>query len=180
MRGLFTITLWMLAMAFCYGQQQEESITSRLKLQMDDYRNGKASPLNGKAFEGSGTMQLKSSGTEKASSFNGSKKFGGSDSFTTRSFLGLKNPWFGKKVYASDSASLWSKSLVGNADKKYAVSTAPEKGYKDAKKAAQKSNSEVEQKPFLARGAAQGALDEAKSKKDLTIDDVRSILNKNH
>jgi len=178
MRGLLTITFSILAMVVCHGQQQEQSINQRLKLQMDDYRNGKESPMNSKAFAGNSTLNIKGSQTEKASAYLGAKKFGGSDSFTTRDFFGLKNPWFGKKVYNSDAASLWSKSLVANADKKFAVSATSEKAYKDATKQAQKSTPVVEQKPFIPRGAAQGALD--KANKDLSIDDVRSILNKNH
>jgi len=179
MRGVLTITFSLLAMAFCYGQQQEQSINQRLKLQMDDYRNGKSSPMNSKAFVGSSSLNIKGSQTEKASAYLGAKKFGGADSFTTRSFFGLKNPWFGKKVYSADSASLLSKSLVANADKKYEVSTTPEKAYKDAKKQAQKSTPVVGQREFIPEGSAQGALDQAKANKNLSIDDVRSILNKN-
>jgi len=177
MRVLPTIFLWLLVVALCPAQEQEKKLSNILERNMKNYREGLSSPLNGKAFEGTADVKIKKSKDETTSFFAGKKQFG-SDSYTTRSFFGLKNPWFGKKVMKTDEASLWSKSLVGNADKKFAVDAASIREFPQAKKSAQGTNHIVEKKTFVAEGKAQGALDQTKPQ--LTIDEVREILNKNH
>lgn len=175
MRAVLAISLWLLAVALCPAQEQEKKLSNILERNMKNYREGMSSPLNGKAFEGNGELQIKKSKDEK-SSFGGTKKFGAS-TYTTRSFFGLKNPWFGKKVVKTDEASLWSKSLVANADKKFAVDAASVREFSQSKKSLEDTNHIVEKKTFVAEGKAQGALDQAKPQ--LTIDEVREILNKN-
>lgn len=177
MRAIFTIFFWLLAAVVCLAQQQEKTLMDRLDASQKNWNAGMSSPLNGKKFEGTADLKIKKSKDETSSFFGGKKQFG-SDSYTTRSFFGLKNPWFGKKVMKTDEASLWSKSLVANADKKFAVDAASIREFPQAKKSAQGTNHIVEKKTFVAEGKAQGALNQTKPQ--LTIDEVREILNKNH
>jgi hypothetical protein len=177
MRVLLTTSLWLMMMAFCYGQQQEQTLKERIDSTMDKWNAGMSSPLNGKKFNGSGSFEIKSSSDQKGSFFGGKKKFG-SDSFVTREFWGLKNPWFGKKVFATENAGLWSKSLIANADTKYSVKSEPIKGFSSSKKKVDVSTEVVETKTFIPKPAAQGALDATKPQ--LSINEVREILNKNH
>lgn len=180
MRGVLPIILWLLAASCCLAQEQEIKLSNILERNMADIKSGKASPLTNKAFQSSTTMDLKKSGDEKMS-YRDRKKGFGSDPFTTRSFFGLKNPWFGKKVFKSDAAGPWSKTSVTDANEKYKVETAKTDAFAQSKKKVNTSSQVVESKPFLGKGAVQGALDaENPKKKDLSIDDVREILNKNH
>jgi hypothetical protein len=163
-----------MAVALSPAQQQEKTLMERLDSTQKRWNEGMSSPLNGKKFEGTGDLKIKTS--DVGGAYRGSKGYG-SDSYTTRSFFGLKNPWFGKKVMKTDSANLWSKSLVANADKKFAVDAASIREFPQAKKSAQGTNHIVEKKTFIVEGKAQGSLDQ--TKQQLTIDEVREILNKN-
>jgi hypothetical protein len=97
-----------------------------------------------------------------------------------RSFLGIKNPWFGKEVYDSNKASLWSKTLITNADKKIAVKSSEASKFYLADKKAAKREEPVRTSAYLGRGGAQGSLDRISDQigKNLTIEQVREILNK--
>lgn len=134
-----------------------------------------ANPLSSKKFEGTGDLDLKKdSGNLK--SFE-TKKFSDSK-FETRSFLGIKNPWFGNKVYDTGKKDQWAKDALNGKDNKFSVEQAVVKGYEPGKKEAVLNGGTVETKTFAERGKAQGALTDDQ-RKNLTIDDVREILNKN-
>jgi hypothetical protein len=64
--------------------------------------------------------------------------------------------------------------------KSYDVKQASTATYVAASKKANSSKTEVPQKPFLVQGGAQGAMQQIsdKVKKEMTIDDVRELLNK--
>ncbi len=98
-----------------------------------------------------------------------------------RSFLGLKNPWFGKKIYESNQATVWSKTLITNADAEFPVkATKTEKFYQADKKVSRREEP-VKTSAYLGRGSSQGRLDEISEKidKNMTVEQVREILNKN-
>lgn len=132
-------------------------------------------PLASKKFEGGNGMDLKKKSTDEKSTF-ATKDFT-SEKFQTRSFLGIKNPWFGNKVYDTKS-DYWAKEASQEKDKKFAVDEARMKSFEQGKKEAVLNGSTIETKTFTERGRAQGALKDDQ-RENLTIDDVREILNKN-
>jgi len=187
MRFGLSILFLLAGFARCHAQQQEQGIldridSSRNRAMAAMNRGAKRDPSLGSALQnkkfngGSGiVLDKKAAGPQ---SFRYDQKFSASHYNATRNFFGLKNPWFGKKVFAADEANLWSKSAMPNAEKKYRVENARVKEFYQAGKKAATTRDPVETKPFLGKGSAEGAV--AQMKKDLTIDDVREILNKNH
>jgi len=100
--------------------------------------------------------------------------------YDTRSFLGIKNPWFGKKSYQSDEASLFSKTLMDD-DKKFSVKKADAGESYLADKTAPPSREIVETKTYEPTGKTPGTLQAISKKmsKEMTIEQVRDLLNKN-
>jgi hypothetical protein len=166
--------LWILATVSLMAQQQERKLLERIQrpdMQLE-------SQFQSKSYSGSSGPNFKSSPLSKKSyGANESpliKEFSGS-----RSFLGIKNPWFGQRVFAAKSASLISRTGF-DPSKSYDDKQASTATYVAASKKANSSKTEVPQKPFLVQGGAQGAMQQIsdKVKKEMTIDDVRELLNK--
>lgn len=136
------------------------------------------SQFQSKSYTGSSGTKFKSSPlSEKSYGANESpltKEFSGS-----RSFLGIKNPWFGQRIFAAKPATLISRTGF-DPSKSYDVQRASTATYVAASKKANSSKTEVLPKPFLVQGGAQGAMQQIsdKVKKEMTIDDVRELLNK--
>lgn len=156
------------------AQQQEKTLMDRI--QRPDMQQG--SPLQSKSYEGTSNLKIKSAAAaSKTYGVAGSanlKEFQGS-----RSFLGIKNPWFGERTYDAKSASLTSQG-GGDLTKSYRVKQAAVSPYSASTRSANPSKPEVPLKPFLVQGEAQGAMQQIsdKVKKEMTIDDVRELLNK--
>lgn len=102
------------------------------------------------------------------------------DKFATRSFFGIKNPWFGRKTVATDQASLWSKTAVANADKSFAVDSANTREFYQADKVAGERLEEISTRSTKIEPKAQGMMDTISNQKNLTVEQVRELLNKNH
>lgn len=120
---------------------------------------------------------------------NFDKKLGGNQSFridkdvspggfATRSFLGIKNPWFGNKVAKTGAASLWSKTDVANANKKFAVDSADTREFYQADKKAAERTDPVVTRSTKVEPKYQGFIDKTMSQKNLTVEEVRELLNK--
>lgn len=156
------------------AQEQEKKLLDRI--QCPDMQLGSA--LQSKGFAGVTGAGVKASSfankTLVTSEAGSVREFGG-----TRSFLGIKNPWFGKRSY-DGNAALLSTRMGLDISKSYSVKPAAIEPYAAASKKAQAANSQVPIKPFLVQGEAQGALQQIsdKVKKEMTIDDVRELLNK--
>ena len=97
-----------------------------------------------------------------------------------RSFFGIKNPWFGEKVFNAGEAGLWSKSLVANSDRKVSAGQTGTKSFASEGKAAP-AEAPVETKVFIAQGSAQGSVSGVSDRihKEMTVEEVRELLNKN-
>lgn len=102
-----------------------------------------------------------------------------SEKFATRSFLGIKNPWFGRKTVATDKASLWSKTDIANANKKFAVDAAATREFYQTDKKAGLRLAEVPTRSTKVEAKAQGMMDTISNQKNLTVEQVRELLNKN-
>ena len=102
----------------------------------------------------------------------------------TRSFFGLKNPWFGRKVFDTASSSLTSRTAKEAQEQFKTDAFAVKQFDKGTKEDLRDSSATVptadQPRPYLVPGKTQQGLDKFTQnlKKDLTIDDVRDLLNK--
>lgn len=176
MRGIRLIALWLLAGACCFAQQDDKKLLERVLAKPD---MSQINPMNEKKFDGGGFVLKKAS--SGASSFAYDQKASAEKYRGVRSFLGLKNPWFGKKIYESNPATVWSKSLFVNAGTEFPVEAAKTEKFYQANKKASRREEPVRTSAYLGRGSSQGRLDEISDKidKNMTIEQVREILNKN-
>jgi hypothetical protein len=98
--------------------------------------------------------------------------------------LGIKNPWFGKKVFATD-ANREAQKAARESQQTFRTQAFATREYDQGRKADfRDASTEVpaaaEPRPYLVPGKTQGAMDRYTENlhKDLTIDDVRDLLNK--
>ncbi len=156
------------------AQSDDRKLMDRLL--KPDLSKGKTD-LQNKTFESSSLKIGKANLGEPT--FDADKK-ANTQVFETRSFLGINNPWFGKKVYKTDKASSWSKTVVQNVDRQYQVKDAETRQFFQAKKKVEEPAAPMENKKATLQGTAQGALNaySEKATRDLTIDDIRQLLNK--
>ncbi|HRJ71192.1 MAG TPA: hypothetical protein PLS03_03145, partial [Terrimicrobiaceae bacterium] len=84
------------------------------------------------------------------------------------------------KVYVAEKANVFSKSLIPNADREVEVGKSQTREYYQAEKSVKTGDEIVKTQPYFGRGAAQGAMDKLSERvgQDMTIDEVREILNK--
>lgn len=176
MRFLLLILAGCCLTASAMAQKQEKTLAERLDPRTSVDMSLENS-MNGKAFKGvGGTDVTKKSSLLKAYAID--KKVT-EKSYGTRSFLGIKNPWIGSRTYESKEVSLLSKSLVANIDRKVAVTNAEADQFNLADKKIPKADAVVKTRASTEKGVAQGAMDMLSEKnKDMTIDEVREILNK--
>jgi hypothetical protein len=167
-------SLFLLIQASAFAQKQEQKLLERI--QRPDMQLG--NPLQSKSFSSVGGPGLKSAPfadkTHSTAQSGTLREFSG-----TRSFLGIRNPWFGQRAYDAKPASLASR--VGlQTSKPYPLKGASAKPFSNAEKNANASKPAFASKPFLLDGEAQGAMRQIseKVKKEMTIDDVRELLNK--
>lgn len=170
----FGIGFLLLAVFSLHAQEQEKKLLDRI--QRPDMQL--ASPLQAKVFSGVSGVGIKTASF--ANKTHGTAQSGMIRDFPdTRSFLGIKNPWFGQRSYEAKSASLSSR-LGLDISKTYALKAAATDSFPGLTKKANTTKQAVSAKPFLLQGEAQGSLQQIsdKVKKEMTIDDVRELLNK--
>lgn len=136
----------------------------------------RANPMGEKAFTGKPFEGRTFSATEEYAGVKPAR----TREFATREFLGIRNPWFGKKVYATEAARDLNRYVLadrGYASRPVETETAPD-GERTAllRDAAEADNTRA----FAVRGKAQGSIDAAyPSGGPLSIDEVRELLNRN-
>ena len=172
----FRVALLLVATAATGAAQvQERKLMDRvLKPDME-----LGNPLQAKSFsEGSSVALRKAS--ESRDSYAGVRDAYIKDFAYTRSFLGIKNPWFGGKVYDTAAASLLTKSALVNADREVPVKKEEAAGYYDATKSVNYGSPVVPVREFIPSPAAQGSVSGISDKINdkMTIDEVRELLNK--
>jgi len=157
------------------AQDQERKLVDRVMKPDMELSN----PLQTKSFGQTSSVALRQAG-ESRDSYAGVRDAYIKDFAYTRSFLGIKNPWFGGKVYDTKGASLLTKSALVNADREVPVKKAEAAEYYDATKAANFGSPVVPVRPFIPQAAAQGAVSGISDKINdkMTIDEVRELLNK--
>lgn len=173
----------LLAFSFCTGallaQQQERTLAQRLDFVPIKPGEGWANPLSDKKFNNASVVSEKS--TLKTGTYAEEKGFDAGTYSNTRSFFGIKNPWFGRKVFQSDQANLTTKYELKATEKQFGTDKARVKSFAETdREPLDALQAPAETRPFLVQGKSQKALDQQSNQKELTIDDVRKILNKNH
>jgi hypothetical protein len=192
MRRVLPILCLLLVAAVARAQQQEQTMLDRIetnyrKAMLGQDANGKKDPaltssLSRKKFEGGNAAASKTFGT---SEFGGTKS-AGIKNYQTRSFLGVKNPWLGKKVFEG-SRNFDAGKAAQESQQKYEAQSFAVREYnqgrkEDLKDLAAKPTGAAEPRPYLIQGKTQGGVDQFTQnvQKDLTIDDVRNLLNTGH
>lgn len=170
------ILFFFLSLAIAHCQTQERKLIDRIL--KPDMTLG--SSFQDQAYEGAGVLSLRSLPDAKAK-FRGTRSADVGGFPLTRSFLGIKNPWFGGKVYDTKKAAFWARSLL-DPDKKVPVKRAEAVEFYDAGKQANFGSPVVPTRKYVPQGAAPGAVGQIteKIKKEMTIDEVRELLNKPH
>ncbi len=167
------VTLLVLAgHALC--QEQEKGFLERLTKVPDMEL---ANPMQDRAFEGGGGLDVKDArGLD--GKFSTPEEFRAGNYRQTRSFLGIKNPWFGSRVFETRTVRVDSSPTFDIA-KEFATQPEASRPYIDSKREIP-ATTPVPTRAYPVRGGAQGTLDPVgeKARKDLTIDEVRELLNK--
>lgn len=198
MRVTATLFAWLIVLITCHAQntmpmsaytdsdmmQRWDSATKKAIAATQPQPTGKkprkADPLltnsfQGRKFDGgAGSFDKKLSGQKD---FLYDKKTSASK-FGTRSFFGLKNPWFGAKVVDTGKASLWSKTEVANAEKKFPIDSASTREFYQADKKASERQAPYSTGTTKVEPKAQGILSGISEQKNLTVEQVRELLNK--
>lgn len=137
-------------------------------------KTDKANPMGDKGFKAAPFA---------SSEFRGAREYGGVKSaatkeYGTRKFFGIRNPWFGKRVYETRAAQELTRYVLS--DKSFASRAVEPKAARDAGKRAAGVDGAVDTRDFLARGKSQGSLNNTYSSGPaLSLDEVRELLNRN-
>jgi hypothetical protein len=162
--------------ACCFAQQDEKKLLERVLAKPD---MSQINPMNAKKFDSGGFLMKKAA--PGSSSFLYTQKASTEKYENVRSFLGIKNPWIGRKVHESGEASVWSKTLIRNKNTAYPVESVSAGKFHEAERRASRREQPFRTSANLAQGSAQGRLDQLSEQidKNMTIEQVREILNKN-
>jgi hypothetical protein len=162
-----------------FAQEQERTLAQRLNYIPTKPGEGWANPLATKQFNKASVVRTEDK--VKAGSYSGEKEFDAGTYSNTRSFFGIKNPWFGRKVFKTEQENLSTKYELKATEKQFLTDKARVKSFAETDRVPVDSlEGPTETRPFLVQGKSQKALDQQSNQKELTIDDVRKILNKNH
>lgn len=149
---------------------------------VQEFDMARVNPMQDVKFDSGGVL-----GIRPARGLEGSaadlKAFKTGDFTVERSFFGIKNPWFGNKVFATEKADDSLKIFLDGQKDTFATKAADTRAAREAGRAAPSTDpsSAVDVRAADPRAGAQGSLDSLADplKKNLTVEDVREILNKN-
>jgi hypothetical protein len=165
------LLLAMLFAPLAAGQVQEQRMMDRIMNPKADQAN----PMGGRSFN---------STSFAAKKFDGGREYRGlkparTKEFATRKFLGIRNPWFGKKVYETEAARELTRYVLS--DKEFASRAVEAKTAREEGRSAPRVDGEIDTRQFLGRGKSQGSLDNTYSQggAPLSLNEVRELLNRN-
>jgi hypothetical protein len=153
------------------AQEQEQRMMERI---MNPDRD-RANPMGAKAFA---SKPFEGREFRDTGAYTGVKS-ARTKEYTTREFLGIRNPWFGKKVYATEAAREVNRYLM--ADKDYASRPVETQAVRDGGRSAyvRDATGPDNNREFVARGKAQGSISAVNpSGGAMTINEVRDLLNR--
>lgn len=179
MLGRFVL-LAMLFAPVAMAQQQEPKMIERI-LNLDPKKANTA--FKGKTFD---TPAFQAQNYQGARAYSGVKD-ARTKTFATREFLGVRNPWFGKKVFQTTAARELSKYVL--ADKSFTTRGIETREAPGADRTDALTGREVETRPYLGREAQ--LIRRGNDGKDrdmyssqypsggtMSIDEVRQLLNR--
>ncbi len=170
MRTWIILGLLACGIAAADAQEQERKLIDRvLKPDMSLQNN-----LQTKQFSVRGNAPTKSAHTKTfyVADRRQEKQFGGSRSVTPKMFAAQQSR------FQEAQANLSTRTRIAKAETPFAAADyAGVKRSWDSNKAVETSSFAASDRPFLVRGKSQKAL--SQQNKELTIDDVRELLNKN-
>jgi len=178
MKVLLTTVLVILVglVARASDAQKERGLYERATAQPD---MALINPLQDKVFNPSGGPVLKTaSNLERCSGLD--RGFATGEARISRSFFGIKNPWFGRKVFGVPERKREKKETFDAGAAAFTDRDFTTGAYADNTKKAPGEPS-YPTRAAAVEGAAQGSVSELapNAKKKLTLEDVREILNKN-
>ncbi len=190
-RLLLPLCLLLAAIAApAFAQEQEkgllERIDSKRRLAIESMNgSGKkspelTSPLASKSY-GASTFVTKNFGTGSFRTKDAQMK-----TYATKSFFGIKNPWFGKTTFETSASRAAGRSARESAQQfqteAFAVNAYGKAGKQDALTAAAALPANTQPRPYLGPGKPDPSEGVDKFtqnlSRDLSIDDVRDLLNK--
>jgi hypothetical protein len=179
MSRLICIFVLCLAPALAPAQMTADKIAEDVVKTMETPKPMVAA-MNTKTFQSGGDMGIRPAAISE-NSFKYESKGLTSTFKTSRSFLGIKNPWIGKSVYDSKGSPTWSKTIMENSGKTFATNGDVQvKGFNDSKKSSSQGNTAAAKTSEASiQGTAQGSVLSARAKKEMSIEEVRELLNKN-
>lgn len=152
------------------AQEQDQSMISRIM----NVNRAKSFAIEKKSFK----TDSFSTSSYKAGEYAGIKSARTAE-YTTRSFLGIRNPWFGNKVYQTKAGRELTKYVLH--DKAFDSRRVDTRMAPDAELQSPQDGQAASTRGFLGRGKSQAILDAAHpSSGPLTLDEVRDLLNRNH
>jgi hypothetical protein len=186
MRALTLIFLCSLLAAHGLSAQattHEGKLLERLEAQYKSSINPENAPVfdpASKKFEDGAKLGLQKEARLKTA-YDGDKSFDQMIKKETRSFLGIKNPWFGKKIFVTQDAFLKKPYALNKNQSPFATKDATVKEFQDANKAMDSRSDPMPRPQVVPQGTAQGSIDarEGTEVKKMTIEQVRELLNKN-
>jgi len=157
-----------------FSQTQETKLLDRIQKPNMELGN----PMQNKSFKENSVVPLKTSSQAQGSYYD--IKDANTKSFPSlKSFFGLKNPWFGRKIYETKQTGEISEYHDIKQDR-LAGKTTEVEDYDKSKKEANLGSSVVPLPVFVPQPAAGGAVSRMSDKINdkMTIDEVRELLNK--
>ncbi len=154
------------------AQQQEQKLLDRINRPNMELAN----PMQGKGFTGGGGVQMREASVGRTV-FDASKSAYPKEFSGARSFFGIKNPWFGNRIFETKTSTL---SRSAKLDSAFPIREAATGGFSGSGKRVDADSSSVVSRPFLVQGSAQGGFEQISDRisKKMTIDDIRELLNK--
>jgi hypothetical protein len=161
----------MLFAATAGAQQQDQRLMERvLNPQIE-----RANPMATKEFS---AAPFSARSFESGGPYRGVREAARPQEFGTRSFLGIRNPWFGKKVFETKAARDLTRYVLS--DKAYASRSVEASPAPEARRALPVAAQPVYQRDYVVRGKAQQALSAQHSGgAPMSLDEVRELLNRN-
>lgn len=135
------------------------------------------------AFQDAGVLSLSPArmGSRRTGNY-ADRPFRSGEFAWTRSFLGIKNPWLGTRVFSMREAAAPMRSGLSKTTRAYPVrDLADARASRDAGKKAATGQDLVTPRAFPVRGTAQGAInaEHGNVSKKMTVEEVRELLNRN-
>lgn len=177
MNRFLPILASLLTAGVALAQEQEKGMLERIQNTRPDSKV--VNPMQNQAFSAGG-FATKSFGAGEY----GGVKSASIKTFETHSFFGIKNPWFGRTVFETSAENLGKRGARESRDQykasAYAVQQFAKAGKPDLADTTTAVPNAAQPRPYLIPGKTQSGVDKFTQnlQKELTIDDVRDLLNK--